>query len=332
MPITKKIAITLPAGPDVQASIELAQWAENNGFQDAWFSDSGAPDSLTLAGVLAGYTTSIRIGTAVVPVYTRTPAVLAATAHCLGQVLPNRFVLGLGSSSQAMMEGWHGQDMRLPLTRVKETTLMVQSMLAGEKSDFNLSTLRSKGYRQAPSANPPPIYLAALRPKMIEMAAECGAGVIFNLWPKPALPKMLKHIGIGAQRAGKKVEDVEVVNRFMVCVTDDVTAARARFRTSFAPYYATPVYNKFLAWAGFEEAAGTIAAGWKEKDRAKTTGAISDALVDDIAIIGSADHCRDRIREAADIGIDSHIIAPLAGNPGELQATLEAFNADNFRF
>lgn len=328
----KRIGITLPAGPEVKNSIEQIQWAEQNGFQDAWLSDGTAPDSLTLCGVLAGYTKTIRVGVAVTPVYTRTPAVIAATANCLGQVLPGRFILGLGSSSQTMMEGWHGQQMKLPLTRVKETVTLVRSMLSGEKSDFNLKTLSSKGYRQVPMKEPPPIYLAALRPKMIDMATRHGDGVIFNLWPKSALPKMIEQVKASASDAGKNLADVEIVNRFMVCVTDDLETARNRFRVAFAPYYATPVYNNFLAWAGFEDVAATIAEGWRTKDRAKTMGALSDDLIDQIAILGSADHCRDRIREAAEGGIDVHVIAPQTANMDEFRVTYDAFTADNFSF
>lgn len=326
----QRLAITLPMGPDINRSIEMVQWAEQQGYEDAWFADGGAPDSLTLCGILAGHTNNIRFGVAVTPVFTRTPAVLAASANCLAQALPDRFVLGLGSSSQAMMEGWHGQEMTKPLTRVKETAIMVRSMLAGEKSNFDLETLRSRGYKQPPLASPPPIYLAALRSKMIEMAAEIGDGVIFNLWPKKALPKMMEHVRIGAERAGKDPASVEIVNRYMVCVTDDVPAARDRFRASFAPYYATPVYNRFLAWAGYEDAANAIAEGWKQKDRAKTTGALSDEIVDEIAIIGSAKACQERIQAAGEIGVHTHIIAPHAGSEAEVMATFTAFGADQF--
>ncbi len=332
MPFNKRISITLPAGPNVQDSISSIQWAEKHGFDDAWLADTGAPDALTLCGILAGHTQRIRIGVAVTPVYIRTPAVLAASAYCLSQALPNRFVLGLGSSSETIMKAWHGQKMELPLTRTRDTLLMVRSMLAGEKSDFSLKTLHSKGYRQPPLDNPSPLYVGALRGKMIEMAGEHADGVIFNLWPRPALPKMISHLKAGAERAGRSLDDIEVVNRFMVCVTDDVAAARNRFRAAFAPYYANPVYNKFLAWAGFEQAASTIAEGWQEKDRAKTTSALTDELVDEISISGSAEYCHQRIREATDGGVHTAIIAPNAVSKEELQATYEAFSADRFSF
>ena len=110
MTLKRRMAVTLPASPVVKDSGERVQWAEANGYPDAWFGDGGAPDALTTAAVLGAASKDIRIGVAVTPVYTRTPAVLAATANVLGQVLPGRFVMGLGSSSQTMMGGWHGMD------------------------------------------------------------------------------------------------------------------------------------------------------------------------------------------------------------------------------
>jgi len=331
MALKRRMAVTLPASPFVKDTVERVKWAEANGYTDAWFGDGGAPDALTTAAALGGVAPSVRIGVAVTPVYTRTPAVLAATANALGQILPGRFVMGLGSSSQTMMEGWHGLSLDKPVTRVRETAVMVRSMLKGEKSDFDGVTLTSHGYRQFPLESPPPIYLAALRPNMIEMAAEVGDGVIFNLWPKRALRKMMEHVRIGAERAGKNWQDIEIVNRAMVLVTDDKAEGRNRFRAAFAPYYATPVYNAFLAWAGYDDAASTISKGWATKNRDMTTGALSDALVDEIAIIGTEAECRERILEDAAGGVHTHIVAPLAGAKGdEIMRTFKAFTPSVF--
>ncbi len=332
MGLQKRVAVTLPAGPLLEQTIARLQWAQDNGFPDAWFSDSGAPDSLTQVAAIAHHTENIRIGVAVTPVYTRSPAVLAASANVLAQVLPGRFVMGLGSSSQTIMGQWNGIALDKPLTRVKETTVMVRAMLRGEKSDFDLDTLYSRGYRQAPLENPPPVYVGALRPKMIEMAAEFGDGVIFNLWPCSALPKMMEHVKIGAERAGKDWQDVEVVNRAMVLATDDKARGRDLFRAAFAPYYATPVYNKFLAWAGYGDAADTITEGWATKDREKTTGALTDDLIDEIAIIGTEAEIQDRIRADAAGGVHTHIIAPVAASPEDVERTFTAFTAGNFSF
>lgn len=332
MALAKRIAVTVPAGPNIEDTIKRIKWAEANGISDAWFSDSGAPDSLTQIAAIAHHTTNIRIGVAVTPVYTRSPSVLAASANVIGQVLPGRFVMGLGSSSQTIMGKFNGIPLDKPLTRVKETAQLVRTMLKGEKTSFNGVTLSSNGYRQAPLENPPPIYLAALRENMIEMAAEVGDGVIFNLWPKGALPKMMDHVRIGAERAGKNPEDIEIVNRAMVLCTDDKAYGRSLFRAAFAPYFATPVYNKFLAWAGYTDAANTISEGWAAKDREKTGGALTDELIDEIAIIGTQEEIQARIQSDADGGVDTHIIAPLAATKEDLDRTFEAFTSKNFQF
>jgi probable F420-dependent oxidoreductase len=332
MALIKRIAITLPAGPNISDTIARLQWAEDNGIPDAWFSDSGAPDTLTQIAAVGHHTRNIRIGVAVTPVYTRSPSVLAASANVISQVIPGRFILGLGSSSQTIMGQWNGIPLDKPLTRVKETAQLVRQMLKGEKTDFRGETLSSRGYRQTPAENPPPIYIGALRPKMIEMAAEVGDGVIFNLWPQGALPKMMEALKRGAQNAGKNWQDIEVVNRAMVLCTDDKALGREIFRAAFGPYYATPVYNKFLAWAGYEEAATTIAEGWAEKNREKTAGALTDALIDEIAIIGTEDEIRARIQADADGGVHTHIIAPMAATAADLERTYNAFTAANFQF
>ncbi len=328
----RRVAVTVPGWPEVRSTIELIKWAESNGYTDAWFGDSGAPDSLTQAAAVAQHSTTIRIGIAATPVYTRSPSVIAASVNTIGQLLPGRFVMGIGSSSQTMMGRWNGIPLDKPLTRVRETAELVRSMLAGARTDFSGATLQSHGYRQPPLENPPPIYIAALRPKMIEMAAEVGDGVIFNLWPKSALPRMVEHVRLGAERGGKNPEEVEVVHRAMVLATDDKPAARNLFRAAFAPYYATPVYNRFLAWAGYPDVADTITEGWARKDRAMTTGALSDELIDEIAVIGTENEIHRRFQEHAEMGVHTHIVAPLGASQADMDRTFAAFTAKNFRF
>ena len=329
--IPQRIALTLPHPLGVEATLQHAVWGEEQGYDDLWFADAGGVDALTAAVAVAERTERVRIGIAIVPVYTRTPAVLASSAHVLNVVSGGRFILGLGSSSHVLMEGWNGQVLEKPLTRVRETALLVKSMLEGEKSDFEGETVHSKGYRQPPLApGAQPIYIAGLRGKMLEMAAEVGDGVIINLFPRDVLPKIMSHIRIGAERAGKQLSDIEVVCRHTVMVTDDRDRARDAFRASHAPYYATPVYNKFLAWAGYPDVANTITEGWAEKDRCKTGGALDDALIDNICIIGSADECRDQIRQYAEGGVTTHIISTSLGE--SMDATFNAFTRENFSF
>ena len=326
MSLKKRIAVTLPVNQVLEDTIKLVQWAEENGFDDGWLSDPGAPDGLTLAAAISSHVKRLRIGMAIVPVYTRSPTVLAASADVIGQALPGRFVLGLGSSSEAILENFNGIPLEKPLTRVKETAILLKHMLRGEKTDFtNLSTVYSRGYYQDPSDPIIPVYLAALRPKMIEMAAEIGDGVIFNLWPRTALPKMLKHVEIGAARAGKKIEEVEIVNRYAVIVSDDKEAAIEHFRSFYIPYFSNPVYNNFLAWCGYEEEANELLEGWKARDRDRTKAAFHDDLVEEIGVIGTQEEVQARIREHAEQGINTAIIAPVGRM--DLETALETLGA-----
>ena len=118
----------------------------------------------------------------------------------------------------------------------------------------------------------------------------------------------------------------------MVLVTDDKALGRNTFRMSFGPYYATPVYNKYLAWAGYEDAAAAIREGWAEKDRDKTAAAMSDEMVDEIAVIGTVEEVQDRIRTDANTGVHTQIIAPMAVTPEDALRTLKAFTPANFSF
>ena len=334
MALKKRIAVTLPLSQVLQETIDLVVWAEQNGFDDGWFADPGAPDGMTTAAAIAAYTKRMRIGMAIVPVYTRTPSVLAASTDVIAQALPGRFILGLGSSSEIIMQNFNGIPLERPLTRVKETALMVRSILRGEKTDFtDLQTLYSRGYSQEPTEPEVPIYLAGLRPKMIEMAAEFGDGVIFNLWPQTALPKMLEHVKIGAARAGKSLEDVEIVNRYVVLVTDDKQDGYEIFRQRFIPYFANPVYNKYLKWCGYGDEADALTEAWAARDREGTARAFTDEMCDQIGVIGTAEECRERIRRHAEQGVTTSIINPLTMlETDRAYETLEVFSADNFSF
>lgn len=334
MALQKRMAVTLPLTQDFQDTVDLVRWAEDHGYDDGWFADPGAPDGMTLAAAIGSQTRTLRIGMAIVPVYTRSPTVMAASADVIGQTMPGRFVLGLGSSSQTIMENFNGIQLVKPLTRVKESALVIKSILRGEKTAFtDMETVYSRGYMQEPSDPPIPVYLAALRPKMIEMAAEHGDGVIFNLWPKRALPRMLEHVRIGAERAGKTVEELEIVNRYVVVLNDDRDAGREIFRRHFVPYFANPVYNKFLEWAGFVDEARELLAGWAARDRQRTAAAFTDEIVDEIGVIGTADEVRERIRSHADQGITTSIIAPAERSDLEIAyRTFEVFTPSNFSF
>jgi len=320
-----RLAASLPMPPDVPMCRRVAERAEALGYESVWIADTGAgPDAFVVGAAVAGCTQRLRIGTAVVPVQTRTPSVMAACAGSLAQLAPGRVVLGLGASSETIVQQWGGVPFARPLTRMRESTQVVRAMLAGERVTFEGRTLRTRGFRlvsQPPA--PVPIYLAALMPPMLELAGEVADGVILNMMPVDAVPRMLAHVRAGAARAGRDGAALEVVARFQVIVTDDVAGARRALRPMLGPYFATSVYNRFIAWCGFQQEARDILAGWQAKDRDRNMAAVSDAVIDRIAVIGTARQCRERLEAFRAAGVTTPMVHPYLFDERAMWTALE---------
>ena len=323
-------AASLPVPPDLAMCRRVAERVEALGYDSVWIADTGAgPDAFVVGAAVATCTTRLRIGTAVIPVYTRTPSVMAAGAGSLAQLAAGRVVLGIGASSETIVDTWGGVPFSRPLNRIRETVGVLRSMLAGERVTFEGRTIRTRGFRLvSPPPRPMPIYLAALMPPMLELAGEIADGVILNFMPVEAVPRMLEHVRRGAERAGRDASQLEIVSRFQTVVTDDVAAARGAIRHMMGPYFATSVYNRFVAWCGFPDEAAAILAGWQAKDRARNLAAVTDEMIDRIAIIGPAAHCRARLRAFAEAGVRTPMVHPFLFDEASIWAAFEQLAPD----
>ncbi len=320
------LAFTLPFG-DARTSVELAKRAEQDwGYEAIWMAETAGPDSFTLAGAVLQATSTLTLGTAIVPVYNRTPAVLAMSAGTLGQLAPGRFRLGVGSSSHAIIGDWNGVPFEAPLTTVKDAVAILRQALAGEKTGYEGERLRSKGFRLGcVPPEPVPIYLAALREKMLKLAGAVGEGLIINFQPLEAMEQIVRAYRVGAEEAGRDATRDEVVSRFQIAVTDDVPVARNIVRAGFGGYLAQPVYNKFIAWCGYEEEAKAIREGFARRDREAVGKAIHDDLIDRIVILGNEGECREKLAAFVEAGVTTPVLAPLAARAEDAVRMLEAF-------
>ena len=321
-----RVAASLPVPPDLAMCRRVAERVEARGYDSAWIADTGAgPDAFVVGAAVATCTTRLRLGTAVVPVYTRTPSVMAACAGSLAQLAPGRVVLGIGASSETIVDAWGGVPYERPLERMRESVTLLRQMLAGERVTFTGRTLRTKGFRLvSPPPQPVPIYLAALMPPMLELAGEIADGVILNFMPVEAVPRMLEFVRKGAARAGRDASRLEIVSRFQTIVTDDVAAARGALRHMMGPYFATSVYNRFVAWCGFPDEAEAILAGWQAKDRARNLAAVSDEMIDRLAIIGPASHCRERLEAFVRAGVTTPMVHPFLFDEASIWSAFDA--------
>lgn len=320
-----RLAASLPMPPDLPTCQRAARRMEELGYESVWIADTGAgPDAFVVATAVACVTQRLRIGTAVIPAYTRTPSVFAGSAGAVAQLAPGRFVLGIGASSETIVQSWGGVPFERPLGYMREAVTVIRQMLAGDRVTFEGKRLRTRGFRLvSPPPRPVPIYMAALMPPMLELAGELGDGVVLNMMPLEAMPRMLEHVRRGAARAGRDATTLEIVARFQVVVTDDPAAARSAIRHMLGPYFATSVYNRFAAWCGFADEAREILAAWQAKDRARNLAAVTDDMIDRIAIIGTVDECRRRLRAFHDAGVTTPMVHPFLFDEAAIWAVLE---------
>jgi probable F420-dependent oxidoreductase len=296
--------ITLPLpGMSLTEQREIIAGLPALGYTDAWSAEVNGSDAFTPLILTAQWASELRLGTAIVPVYTRAPGLLAMSAATLAGLAPGRFVLGIGTSSPVIVEKWNGIPFDRPYQRAKDTLLFLREALTGAKVTREYPTFRVDGFRlESAPATPPALALAALRPQMIKLAAE-EAGTAITNWLAP------KDVAKVRTAAGP---DCELVARIFVCPTPDEGLARAIGRRMIAAYMTVPAYAAFHEWLGRGEAMAPMQEAWAAGDRKGALAAISDDLVDDLVVHGSPRACRERVAEYHASGLDTPVIAVVA--------------------
>jgi probable F420-dependent oxidoreductase len=257
----------------------------------------------------------LRLGTAIVPVSTRGPGLLAMSAATLADLAPERFVLGIGSSSPVIVEWWNAGEFAKPYARTRDTLRFLRAALAGEKVTEAYETFEVKGFRldRAPRI-PPRIVLAALRPRMLRLAAQEADGAITNWLSPDDVRQVRAEIG----------PDVELIARLFVCVSEDVERVRQVGRRMLASYLTVPVYAAFHEWLGRGETLRPMLDAWAAGDRKAALKAIPDELVDALIVHGDADACRARIERYVANGLSTPILAPFTVDDTPIEEVVRA--------
>jgi len=319
-----RLGASLPLPPDLAMCRRVAEHAEILGYESVWIADTGAgPDAFVVAAMAALVTRGARIGTAVVPLYTRALPVHAAGAGSVAQLAPGRFILGVGVSSETIVDTWGGVPFRRPLARMRESVGVLRQMLAGERVTFEGKTVRTRNFRLvSPPPRPVPIYVAALMPAMLELAGEIADGVVLNWIPPEAVPASIAHLEAGAKRAGRTLDSFEVAAFIRTCVTDDVGAVHATLARDITGYTIVDVYASFFRTSGFAEEVEAVNAAWKAGDRAAAVRHISPRVLDGLGVVGPEAACRERIDAFARAGVTMPVVLPFTASGAELRASL----------
>ncbi len=301
----------------------IAREAETRGYRTAWVGEASGAEAIVLSTLIATHTARLKIANGVIPVQTRTPIVYGQAAATLGHLAPGRFALGLGLSSEIIIGQWHGLPFAPSIQQMREAVQIIRMAASGERVNFDGKFYRLKNFRLAiPAASPAPrIYLAALGPKMCELAGEVADGVLLNWLPPSAMPASVAHVEAGAKRAGRSLPDIDVAVYVRTCVTDEPAAVRETLARDITGYAIVSVYARFFAECGFAEEVEAVNAAWTAGDRAGAVKGISERVLDGLGAVGSAEACREQMNAFARTGA-TPVVLPFAPPGPDARASM----------
>jgi probable F420-dependent oxidoreductase len=286
----------------------LVRRIEDSGYDDVWSAEATEFDGLTPLAVAAENSERLRLVSGIVNVFTRGPALLAQSAAAMADLSQGRFVLGLGASSNVIVEQWNGIAFRRPLAKVSTTVDYLRAVLAGERGPggFKLSS---------PPAAPVPIVLAALRERMLRLAGEVADGVFANFLPLSSVERVTTTFGR---------PDKEVACRFFsIHGAEDEALALAK--RTFVAYATVPVYSEFFRWLGHADQIDPVVEAWKAGDRGRAVELAPEALIRETFLLGPVEAQRERLAEFAAAGIQTGVLA-VSCPPAEVPRVIDGFS------
>lgn len=310
-----RLALNLSLGNHINEGLERIRLAESLGYESIWVIQIGDREATVVAAAIATATERIKIGTGVLPIYPRTPALMAQTAVTLDELSNGRFILGLGTSHKLTIETWHGMQLSKPISTMREYVQAVRAILKGEPFFGEIYKTAFSFIRYAPPRPDMPIYISCLSPKMCELAGEVADGAV--LWmcaPDYIRDTIIPAIRRGAEKAGRSMDGFEIVAAVPIALTDDVAGGRDLFRRNTSIYWTLPFYRAAIEGGGF----GADLAAY---DRDGPSG-VSDAAVDTFAGIGDEAACRKVVDSYREAGVTLPEISPFTTD--NLEDTLKA--------
>lgn len=302
------------AGRTLKENAELMAAGAVAGWRGAWVSETNGNEAIAMATAVAAGMPSGRVGSAIVPVQTRNPLLLAMAAASIDQVSPEGFVLGLGVSTPIIVEDWHaGEWGDSPLGLTREAVELCRAFLAGER------VTREEGrwhYRRAQLSTPPkrhvPIYIAALNDRMLQLAGEIADGVVLNFVSMADVVHAREQIEQGAARSGRTLDDFELMVFFRATVTSNYEEVKRRYQSELFTYLMAPVYQDMFAREGYRDDCLRAGELWRDKRRDEALETVPEKLIRDRALIGEPGAIAERLAAYTEVGMDSAMVFPVA--------------------
>jgi len=314
----------------VDAILKFAKKIEQKENTDSlWVPESWGREAFVSLGALSQVTKRVRIGTAIISIHSRTPATVAMGISTLDILSNNRSVLGLGVSTPALVENWHGIKFNYPIEKLREYLQCVKLVMKGTKVFFVGKYYKINNFKilfKPPRENPP-IYIAAINDKMIDLSCQLANGVLLYLRPKNELPKAVKNIKKKLKLSGTK--NFEICCAFITAVSDKYPdQARVRAAKTLAFYIAIgKYYNKFLRENGFEIEVENITEEYLKNGLVNVHNFVSDKMLTSLTISGTRDECIKSLREFNQSGISLPIIQinPVGNTENSIRELISTF-------
>jgi len=287
---------------------ETAVLAEELGYSCITMGEAWGEDAFTSLAQLAAVTSRIRIGTSIVPVFARSPANLAMTALNMDVMSEGRFFLGLGASGKLVIEDFHGEKFRKPVTRMREYIDILRKAMKGERLDHDGEFFQTQRFRiRFPAFRPDlPIYIASLGAPSLRMTGELADGWLPIYLAPSRMDAAVAELKAGAETVGRSLDDIAISPQVSIYVTDDIDAAMERERPHIAFYLGGMgvFYHQYFTRIGFGEDADRVRQAYLARERDRAAEMVTDEMIHATTIIGNPQQCRDQMTEFFDAGVD----------------------------
>ena len=314
-----------------EETVEKVRIADELGYDSVWLGETWGYDLVSRLTELVIATRRIAVGAGIFNVFSRSPGVIASTMATLDERSGGRMRCGLGASGGQVIEHWHGVRFEKPLRRIREYTEIINMIMRREKLVYHGEIFDlERGFRLqvTPPRDHIPIYIAAITPKSILQTGEIADGILPIYWPGRQLPALRAQLDAGAARAGRPAGSAAIASYITTAVITDESqraAARDKAREPIAFYIGRMgrFYAEMLARQGYAAEVAAISAGWREGPEA-ARAAVSDALLDNTAIVGTVEETRAKLADWHARGLDQALISLPPGDPASARSILAA--------
>jgi probable F420-dependent oxidoreductase len=300
-----KLGFTIHTGDHpINDILDFVKEAETLGYDGFWATEESGKEAFSVLALAAYNTSKIRIGTGIVNIYSRTPTLLAMSISTIDHISGGRAFLGLGTGGIGFIERGHGLKIEKPISRMREYVTIIRGLLQGERFSYKgrYFNIRDFSLREKPLRKDVPIYLAALNPKMQQLAGEIADGVIVNMLTQEYFKEIKENIKIGAERSGRDPSKVGIYTLAMTMCGETEESWQA-MKKVVAFYIASPHYHHIIQLAGYGDVTKQIEILWNKNRHEEAMKLIPDDLVRKVTLAGSPRQIKERIDEYLNAGV-----------------------------